>query len=142
MIALSLVACTVHTPFVGPGIDGNDVTTDHPGPFVFAVTYARTAPGNSGRFGDLVERIQDQLERSDGVVAWSLRADLPGRDNWTFSVWESEEAMWDFVTSETHVVAVDEAGELLEDSAFTAWLEPDASSLPPRWQDGLDRLEP
>jgi quinol monooxygenase YgiN len=141
MILLALAACNLHTPFDGPGMADGALATDHEGPFVVAVTYARSAPGEGRRFGDHVTAIEEQLADADGLVGYSLRGDLVGRDNWTLSVWESEDALLAFLTTGAHLAALGEAGTVLQDSRFASWDEPDRAALPPTWDQALAFLE-
>jgi quinol monooxygenase YgiN len=133
--------CALSSPFVGPGFSDGEYTSDHEGPFVVAVTYARQARGEGEAFADHVDAIEEQMQRSEGIVGYSLRGDLVGRDNWTMSIWESEPALLAFVTREAHGDAMIEADTVLEDSEFTHWVETDPEAMPPTWEQGLDYLE-
>ena len=143
MIALLTFACAVSRPFEGPGWTDGALTSDHEGPFLVGATYARPHADQSDAFDDHVAAIQDVLDSMDedsGLIGYSLRGEIAGRDNWTLTVWTSEEAMYGFVTSEEHLAAMAEADTILEDASFTHW-ETDASSLPPDWNEALSRLD-
>jgi len=138
---LLLLACALSRPFEGPGFEDGTFVSDHPGPFVVAATYARTAPGHNAPFQDHVGAIDAEIADAEGLVGYALRGEIGGRDNWTMSIWESEEALYTFVISPAHLAAMGEADLLLEDSAFTHWTEADGSALPPTWEEALDRLD-
>ena len=145
---LFMSACAMSLPFEGPGYTDGELTTDDSGPFVVAATYARPKPDQSDVFHDHVAAIQGSLDGMDGesgLVGYSLRGEILGRDNWTLTVWTSEEAMMDFVLSDVHLAAMGEADLLVEDASFTHWEEPDAAALPPEWDlvlEKLDEVEP
>jgi len=57
---------------------------------------------NSFRLSNRVER---QLKRSPGIVAYSLVVDLPRRRFWTYTVWSDPAAVPAFTQSEPHATA-------------------------------------
>ena len=141
---LIMSACTMSLPFDGPGVTDGELTTDDAGPFVVAATYARPKPHQSDAFQDHVGAIQellDTLDAESGLVGYSLRGEILGRDNWTLTVWTSEEAMMDFVLSDVHLAAMAEADLIVEDASFTHWEEPDAVAIPPEWDEVERRLD-
>jgi hypothetical protein len=141
---LFLSACAMSLPFEGPGYTDGAMTTDDSGPFLVAATYARPKPEQSDAFGDHVDAIQEWLDARDaesGLVGYSLRGEILGRDNWTMSVWTSEEAMMDFVLSDVHLAAMSEADLIIEDASFTHWEEEDPAAIPPEWEVVLEKLD-
>ena len=144
MIAMMLFACAVSREFEGPGWSEGELTLDYDGPFLVAATHARPAAGQSDAFHDHVDAIQETLDGMDvdsGLVGYSLRGEIGGNDNWTLTVWTSEEAMMGFVVSPVHAAAMANADVLLEKGTFTHWEEPDATALPPEWDRVLDSLD-
>lgn len=133
-------ACTLHSEFIGPGFEEGTYISKYAGPFLVAVTHARSASGQSAAFGDHVEAIEQQIATSDGLIGYSLRGDIPGRDNWTLSIWESEEDMVEFMTTGAHLAAMGDAGTVLEEGHFEWWEEADPAAMPPVWSEALDRL--
>lgn len=143
MIAL-MFACAISRPFEGPGFSDGALTSDHAGPFLVAGTYARPYGDQTDAFDDHVAAIQESLDAMDeesGLIGYSLRGEIGGRDRWTLTVWTSEEAMMDFVVSDVHLAAMSAADVLLEDASFAHWEEPDATALPPEWDLVLDQLD-
>jgi heme-degrading monooxygenase HmoA len=51
-------------------------------------------------------RIVRRLARSDGLVGYSLKADLIRKTFWTISVWESTDSLPAFVRSDVHIKAI------------------------------------
>jgi heme-degrading monooxygenase HmoA len=47
-------------------------------------------------------RIRSQLAGTTGLIGYGLRADLPRKTFWTFSVWEDEASLAAFARSEPH----------------------------------------
>lgn len=144
MIALMMYGCAVSSQFEGPGWADGEMTLDHDGPFVVAATYGRTYPGQDDAFGDHVDAIVESLDAMDeesGLVGYALRGEIGGRDNWTVSVWTTEEAMLEFVVSDVHLAAMADVDVILEETAFAHWEEPDSAALPPDWDQVRDQLE-
>jgi len=138
-LLLPMTACAMSGPFEGPGWDG-ELTTAHEGPFLAVVTWARQARGEQKAFGAYVDTVSDQLDEAEGLVGYALRGELPGREVWTVTVWESEEAMRDFVTSGAHLIAMGAADQVVEEFD-SAHLEVTAEELPLDWDVLLDALD-
>ncbi len=142
MILMTLFACAASTPFEGPGVsDDGALRTDHAGPFVVAVTHAKPAKGKGGAFNDHVDAIEAQLLEMDGFVGYSFRGEIGGRDRWTLTLWESEDALMGFITTGVHIEAMAQSGELLEEIHSGVWVEEDPGQLPPTWGEALDFLD-
>ena len=144
MIALMFVACAVSRPFEGPGFADGEVTVEPEGPFLVAATYARPAKSESDAFHDHVDAIQQSLDAMDadsGLVGYSLRGEIAGRDNWTLTVWTTEEAMMAFVLSDVHLDAMADADTVLEAGTFVHWEESDPAEIPPDWNRVLDEID-
>ena len=138
---LVLTACTFESPLSGPAFTDGALTRPPTEAVVVALTYARPARGQNEAFQAHVGAISAQLEQTPGMLGYGFRSRVPGRDNWTMSIWESEEAMLSFMVGSAHGEAMASAGEILEDSAFTHWTAaPD--TLPPDWDASISRLPP
>ncbi len=57
-------------------------------------------------FLQMSSRIQEQLGRSEGVVRYGVRTDIPRKRFWTLSVWTDEKLMRTFVKAEPHLAAI------------------------------------
>jgi len=137
----TLVACTPSSPLQGPGVDNDGaLRTDAEGPFLVVATHTKVAKGERKLFDDHVEAIDAQLPAQDGFVASSLRARMPGKERWTMTVWESEEALLDFVVSGAHARAMGDSAVVLQ-GLFTAQWTVDRGDWPPTWDEALAELD-
>lgn len=140
LMTLALFGCTAAAP-LKTADDEPFETADRDGSFVVAVTHARVRSGRKGDFDDHVQDVLEQARGSDGFVAHAFRAELPGDDRWTMTIWEDEAAMKDFAYSGAHLLAMAEASTLLE-AVRSASFEVDAEELPVDWERALDALDP
>ena len=141
LLSLLLGACAAGSSLEGPGYNSDDgVLTDAEGPYLVVATHTRIAKGEVKRFGEHVDAIKLQQDDTPGFMARALRAELPGRERWTVTVWEDEESVMDFAFSGAHLDAMlDETSTI--DGVYTAgwWVE--AEELPVRWGEVLDELD-
>jgi heme-degrading monooxygenase HmoA len=67
-------------------------------------------------------RVEKQLKKTQGLVRYSVRADFPHKQFWTFTIWKDKKFVQSFVQVEPHADAVrkfkDWAGE---GAAFVEW---------------------
>jgi heme-degrading monooxygenase HmoA len=83
-------------------------------------------------------RITRQLERSPGLVGYSLNArPLTGRF-WTLSVWDNESALQAFVNAAPHVETIRALIPHMGPTRFVRWTVLGAH-LPVRWDEALRR---
>ena len=132
--------CAVSGPFEGPGFSEGEVTTNTDGPLLAVVTYARRASGERSAFQSYVDTITHQLDETDGLIGYELRGELPGREVWTVTVWESEGAMLDFVASGAHATAMGASSQVVAEFD-SAHLEVEAEDLPLDWSELLAALD-
>lgn len=146
LFALPLIACTPEpseSPLEGPGFD--DSTGDllrSQDEYLVALTFleVRNAPGPGGRFGDHANRIGNYLfeETPAGWQGAAFR-NVGRLKWWTMTVWESEEAMMDFVVSEPHASAMLEINDVSQGAVSRAlWMS--ADDLPLSWADAMALL--
>ena len=84
-------------------------------------------------------RIVRELSRSEGLVGYSLKADIVRKTFWTMSVWRSEEALTQFVHSDVHRAAMRELGpHLARPQIETSTTR--GANLPPSWPEVQRRL--
>ncbi len=88
------------------------------------------------RFGRWVRRIQRQLDRTEGLVGYSLLARPLRSKYWTLSVWEDDEALGRFIREPPHRDAMVELPNYLSGFRTTRWTAL-GSVLPPGWEDAL-----
>ena len=84
-------------------------------------------------------QIQRQLADSEGLVGYSMHANVVGKEFWTLSVWEDEETLRRFVRRTPHGRVMT---DLLPDMGQTEFLpfKLDGSSVPPDWVDTKRRM--
>lgn len=83
-------------------------------------------------------RITSQLERSSGLMAYSLNAELFTGRFWTLSVWENESALQAFVHAAPHVETMRTLIPHMGPTRFVRWTVRGAH-LPVRWDEALRR---
>ncbi|MEZ4322220.1 MAG: hypothetical protein R3F61_32405 [Myxococcota bacterium] len=129
--------------FEGPGFDSETGELTVGGDeLLVALTHlqVKNAPGPGGRFGDHAQGIGEWLytEEPEGWVGAAFRNE--GRLNWwTMTVWESEEAMLAFVTSDIHGAAMADLTDIsVGAESRSDWMP--REDLPLAWTDALDHL--
>lgn len=84
-------------------------------------------------------QIQRQLADSEGLVGYSMYANIVGKEFWTLSVWEDAEALRSFVHHTPHdKVMID----LLPDMGQTEFVQWKArgATIPPDWSAAKERV--
>jgi Domain of unknown function (DUF3291) len=84
-------------------------------------------------------QIRRQLADSEGLIGYSLDANVPGRAFWTLSVWEDEEHLWRFVQRTPHGRVMTYLLPDMGQTEFVHW-EVDGSSIPPDWEEAKRRM--
>lgn len=119
----------------GPGVDpatGELLPFDQP--VVASTTYLRlrSEVSSQQRFGQLMGPIQETLGTAPGLLAIGLATSDACGTARTLTIWESEDAMLGFVTSEAHVAAVQAVSEVSRGgSVVTHWSASDTSAAGP-----------
>jgi heme-degrading monooxygenase HmoA len=137
----------VFQPFAGPGWSDQDgLLLEHEGPLVLATTYLARASGGEARraFRDVMDGVSAELDSEpEGLVGTALGGRVLGREYRTVTVWTSEEAMYEFVTSEAHLRAMEQVGVISdpERTFQTGYWEIEADALPPVWDEVIAELE-
>jgi hypothetical protein len=90
------------------------------------------------RFFQFTFQIQRQLSTCPGAIGYSMRAKLLSRQFWTFSVWQSERALMDFVTKVPHGDVMKALAGHMAPTKFTQWKIP-GSAIPPKWDEAARR---
>lgn len=92
------------------------------------------------KFMNYTSKIRKQLKETDGVVGYSLLAHVMRSDFWTLSVWESEQALADFVRTSPHAGVMSALVPHMGQTRFLTWTAR-GDSVPPSWDDALRRLQ-
>ncbi len=143
VLFFALSACTVSSPFEGPGFDEQEgVTVEGSDRLVVAVTNGELRGGSDlrARFWDHVSRVEATLAARPGYMGHSKRRELFGDQVWTLSVWRDEASLEDFVRSDVHQTAISEGMASLKTARF-ARFEIERKKLPITWERALTALE-
>jgi len=95
----------------------------------------RTIP----QFLALAASVMRQLERTVGVVGYSLRAQPMSKTFWTLSAWKSVAELGEFVRTMPHLAVMGRLRPHMEATRFVTWTVP-GRLLPVRWEDAIERL--
>jgi len=90
-------------------------------------------------FTGLTVSVLRQLERTDGLVGYSLRAQPLARTFWTLSAWTDPEALGAFVQELPHRAVMAKLRPHMGATRFARWTVP-GSELPVAWDDATTRL--
>ena len=96
----------------------------------------RTLP----QFMRLTFVVARQLQRTPGLVGYSLLARPVAKAFWTLSAWQDQEALATFTCTMPHVQVMKALRPHLATSRFTRWTVP-GSALPVSWADALKQLD-
>jgi hypothetical protein len=91
------------------------------------------------RFLRLTSSVVRQLERTGGLVGYSLLAQPARRRFWTVSAWTDRRALSAFVREMPHVGAMEQLRPHMGPTRFTAWTVL-GSALPISWDEATERL--
>jgi hypothetical protein len=96
---------------------------------------SRTLP----RFLRLTLVVARQLQRTPGLVGYSLLARPIAKTFWTLSAWQDREALATFARTMPHLEVMEGLRPSMGTSRFTEWTVP-GSALPVSWADALAHL--
>ncbi|WP_437954653.1 antibiotic biosynthesis monooxygenase [Sorangium sp. So ce119] len=114
-------------PLSGPGVDpatGKLRPAPEGSSYTVSSTFGIPRPGDAvmERYGQAFGAIQAQLASQRGLLAIQLARSTSCGSGRTLAVWESTEAMYEFVMSPAHLAAMDAADDLLEPNyVVTHW---------------------
>ncbi len=116
-----------------------------PGPdkdYVTVITYLPiTSYFRFPEFFRDVRAVQDQLNKSYGLIGFKLRADILAKKTYTLSVWEDAASLKKFITSDAHKETMAKNPDYLGvDRKFvTTFIK--GSDYPPSWDWAMKRLK-
>jgi hypothetical protein len=90
-------------------------------------------------FMGLTVSVVRQLERTDGLVGYSLRAQPLAKTFWTLSAWTDEDALGAFAAAMPHVSVMAKLRPHMGPTRFTTWRTA-GTGLPIAWDDAEARL--
>jgi hypothetical protein len=91
-------------------------------------------------FMGLTVSVVRQLERTDGLVGYTLRAQPLARSFWTLSAWTDARALAAFVRELPHQGVMAKLRPHMGPTRFTTWTAP-GSALPVPWDMAIERLQ-
>jgi hypothetical protein len=142
-----VVACDVAPPLEGPGYVEGVLTSEAAGPFTVSSTLLilkKDDPEAKPLFDKNMEAINTALPVSPGLVASSLGLILFGDGYRTLTVWESEDAVLEWVISDAHATAMSEMATHSDPSSkVVSWsmTRAELEAGPPSWEDAKARLD-
>jgi heme-degrading monooxygenase HmoA len=83
-------------------------------------------------------RIMGQLRRSNGLLGYSLRAEVGVKRFWTLSAWQDEVALQAFVRTQPHSQTMRAMASRIGATRFIQWTVK-GSELPASWEEALER---
>lgn len=144
---LAASGCYLEQPFEGPGYSLSDgILTDAEGPFVASSTNLILADGDAPKqaFDKHMAVLSEKIKTQPGLIGVSLALPIGTEGYRTLTVWENEEAVLAWVTSDEHSAAMAEmADKAKEGSAVTSWSmeRAELEAGPPSWEDARKRVE-
>lgn len=143
VLAVGLLGCgavevvdrqaVLNAPFDGPGWDQKakaprDVT---PRRVVVAVTHLMLPNKVAAHreFWDVFNPIKERLASQPGLIGYATRTSMDLSEDWTVSIWETEEAMYEYVVGTEHADAITRM-EKWATGAWVAHFEADITDLP------------
>jgi len=87
-----------------------------------------------------VGKIQNQLQKSYGLVGFKFRVDLLSKKTYTLSVWEDAKSLRNFITSDAHKETMAKVPQYLGDGRKFVTVFIKGSDFPPSWDWALKLL--
>jgi hypothetical protein len=91
------------------------------------------------RFLRLTLAVRHQLAESEGLVGYSLLAQVTKKTFWTLSAWVEADDLQSFVRALPHADVMLELRPHMGPTAFTTWTAP-GDAFPVSWQEATARL--
>ncbi len=122
-------------PFAGPGFspDTGLIGTAQDS-YVASTTFIIVNSEDQDRFLQLAGAVIETMGDMPGLVGYSLGASEKCGTSRTLTVWESEQAMFDFVVSDAHAAAMSQAESISEIGVVTHW-DVSSDNVPPPWDE-------
>lgn len=104
----TLSSCTISRSLHGPGLakSGDKLNGDLNRTVVIAITNAYLNRTKRKPFDEKTQEMYKSLNSFEGYLAGSIRLRILGKEVWTYTIWENEEALNRFVHSRDHLDAV------------------------------------
>lgn len=134
------------TPFMGPGVDpaSGALKLTAGKQYMVSATYGVPVPGTDGapvtaEYETIFQGVAEQLMHEPGLVGFKLASSDACASGRTLAVWESEEAMYAFVTSPAHLLAMQRVDAILQPGyGVTHWTANAREEM--SFEEGVKRL--
>ena len=132
----------VNRPLAGNGYDAEQggLIGSVQESYVVHTTQIFVPPEAETDFFTVLGPVIAQLAETPGLVGYSLAGDAGCGDYRTLGIWESEEAMYDFVLSGAHAEAMPQTGTLSEAARVTHWTATAAEVNALDWDVAQDKI--
>jgi heme-degrading monooxygenase HmoA len=84
-------------------------------------------------------QVRRQLAGSEGLIGYSMDANVVGKEFWTLSVWEDAEALRRFVHRDPHDEVMRDLLPDMGQTEFVRW-KASGSSVAPAWEAAKERI--
>lgn len=130
-------------PLVGPGFDPETGALLEPvaDEYVLSTTQILPKPDSESQqaFFEISDGVIAQLMQTPGFLGFSLAAEPTCGFARTLTVWESEEAMYGFVSTGAHAEAMGQTFVVGVTGRVTSWTAP-AEDVPPSWEEAIAKI--
>jgi hypothetical protein len=129
------MSCAIARPLSGPGFNStlNKINGDPERTVVVAITNAYLDRSKRKSFDSKTQSIYKNLDTYSGYIAGSMRLKLLGKEVWTYTVWENEAALKNFVNAREHVDAMYTTDEAIK-SMRSLHMNIAAKDVPTTWK--------
>jgi heme-degrading monooxygenase HmoA len=136
--------CELAQPFEGPAFEGGGrLKADVPdGTYIVSSTVIsiKDDEASQKRFQELADQLFAAIGTQPGLLGWSRSLIIGGNEYRTLTIWQDEEAMLGWVTSDLHSQAMAEGPDFSSGGAVVSWAATKAE-LPPTFDEAKRRLE-
>lgn len=143
LIALFTVSsCVISTPFKRTDTGQEAANIGEQNRVIVALTHATLKQGKDHKhnFYRYVDSVVDSMEAQQGMLGYSIRRQLFGREAWTMTVWQDQDSLLAFKTGDAHSQAMQFGSSSLESAVF-AQVEISPSEIPLKWAQAEQILE-
>jgi hypothetical protein len=134
---------TILFPFGGPGFDSMTGELVEPIADEYVVSTTQLLPkadaASQQAFFELTEAVVVELMQTPGLLGAGFAQEPNCGFMRTLTVWESEQAMFAFVSSDAHVEAMSQTFVVGVTGRVTSWTAP-ADEMPPSWEGAIAKI--
>jgi heme-degrading monooxygenase HmoA len=132
-----LTGCAISTPF--PRLQ-SAASESGKQEVVLVLTRIVVDSQNRAEFDRQTSRVIDSMPSQPGLMGFSARRELFGKQGWTMSVWASQEARAQFVRSAVHQEAIAKSKSAIVTVELKRLTMP-RDELPKNWTEAIQKLD-